>query len=143
MKRASRPHPQEDDAYLRVVQRIAAEAISQTLARIRGYLGRGRLLAGLPAQSLRAQWIDVYLAVRVLDAAHREQELRDLETEFDLRGLAPPYPLVATDAARLRERFETEWRKRTPDPVVLERTEKELDELCDRLIAEDRDAMPA
>jgi hypothetical protein len=144
MKTAARSRPQEsDEAYLRVVQRIAAEAISQTLARVRGYLGRGRLLAGLPVQSLRAQWIEAHLAVRVLRAAHREQELRDLETEFDLRGLAPPYPLVAADAARFRERFETEWRKRKPDPVVLERTEQELDELCDRLIAEDREAMPA
>lgn len=141
MKTASRPRPQQrDDEYLRV---IAAEAISQTVARIRGYLGRGRLLAGVPAQSLRAQWIDAHLAVRVLKEADREQELRDLETEFDLRGLAPPYPLVAAEAARFRERFETEWRKRKPDPVVLERTKRELDDFCDRLVAEDREAMRA
>ena len=145
MSKPVRPRAQKPDkaAVLEAVRRMTTYVEERTLTRIRGYLGRGRLLAGLPVESLRAQWIDTYLAVRVLEDEDRDDELRDLETEFDLRGLVPPFSLVVAEAARFRERFQKEWRNRKPDPVVLERTERELDDLCDRLIAEDREAMRA
>jgi hypothetical protein len=109
-------------------------AEEKTVGRIRDYLGRGRPLAGLPAQSLEAQWIAAYLEVHGLDDDSRAEELRDLETEFDLRGLAPPMPLVAPELARFRERFQKTLRRRKPDPGALERAEAELEAVADRLI---------
>jgi hypothetical protein len=115
-------------------RRIAMSVEAQTLSRIRDYLGRGRPLAGLPAQSLEAQWIAAYLEVHALDDAQRVDELRDLGTELDLRGLAPPWSLVLPELARFNERFGKALRQRKRDPVVVERAEVELEAVSDRLI---------
>ena len=120
-----------------VARRIATKAEARTLSRIRDYLGRGRPLAGLPAQSLEAQWIAAYLEVHALDDASRADELRDLGTEFDLRGLAPPWVLVLPELARFNERFGKALLQPQRDPVAVERAEAEVKAISDRLI-EDR-----
>jgi hypothetical protein len=125
----------------KLVRGIMAEAEVQLLRRIRDYLDRGRPLATLPHLSLRAQWIHAYLAVFVCEDDRRAQELTDLRTEFDLRGLETPARQVLPELTRFDERFRKERRKRNPDPAALERFNDELDALCDRLMAEDRAAM--
>jgi len=125
-----------DEATRQIVARIADYVEEQTLDRIRGYLGRGRPLAGIPAQTLSAQWIAAYLEVHGLEDDSRADELRDLGTEFDLRGLKPPRHLVLPEVTRFKERFQKTLRTRTPDPVLVERAEGELEAVCDRLIAE-------
>lgn len=136
--RASAQKP--DDAYLQVVRRISTCVEQQLLSRIRDYLGRGRPLAGMPAQSLEAQWIAACLEVHALDDDTREDELRDLGTEFDLRGLAPPWSLVVPELARFTERFGKALRRRKRDPATVERAEAELEAVCDRLIEDRRPA---
>jgi hypothetical protein len=81
---------------LRIVQSIERRAEEQTLKRIRGYLARGRPLAGLPAESLDVNWIETHKT----NDEHRAAELLDLRCEFDLRGLDPPTPPASTEAAR-------------------------------------------
>jgi hypothetical protein len=132
--RAQKP----DDASLQIVRRISSYAEQQTLSRVRDYLGRGRPLAGLPAQSLEAQWIAAYLEFHGLDDDSREDELRDLGTEFDLRGLAPPWALVTPELARFNERFGKALRRRARDPAVVARAEAELEAISDRLIEAQR-----
>lgn len=127
-----------NDATRRLLMNVMRRAEEQTVSRIRDYLGRGRPLAGVPEQTLRAQWIAACLEVHGLDDDSREDELRDLGTEFDLRGLAPPMHLVAPELARFRERFQKALRKRTPDPGAVERAEAELEAVCDRLIEGER-----
>lgn len=135
MSKAVRASAQKPDAeYLQVVRRISRRAERKVLSRICDYLGRGRPLAGLPAQSLEAHWIAAYLEVHALERARRVEELRDLGTEFDLRGLEPPWGLVAPEVARFEERFGKALRQRKRDPVVVERAEAELEAVSDRLI---------
>jgi hypothetical protein len=129
------------EAEKELVRGIMAEAEVQLLRRVRDYLARGRPLATLPLQSLRAQWIDAYLAVFVRENDSRGQEFTDLRTEFDLRGLDTPSRQVLPEVTRFDERFRKERRKRKPDLDALERFNQELDALCDRLMAEDRVAM--
>jgi hypothetical protein len=116
------------------IAHFAARIEAQVLARIRDYLACGRPLAGLPEQSLVAQWIDAYFAVRACEDEERAEELRDLGTEFDLRGLRPPLHLVWADAKRFNQRFQKEWRKRKPDWAAIEQIETELRTLSDRLL---------
>jgi hypothetical protein len=140
-KPVRQPAPTPDDAHKDLVRRIAAEAEAQTLRRVRDYLDRGRPLASLPLLSLRAQWIDAFLALVLGEDESRAQEFDDLETEFALRGLETPARRVLPEVTRFEERFRKERRKRKPDPAALERFNDELDALCDRLMAEDRTAM--
>jgi len=128
-RRGQRPEP-----LTRFEMRLVAHAEQQILSRIRDYLGRGRPLAGMPAQSLEAQWIAAYLDVHALEYADREEELRDLGTEFDLRGLTPPWALVTPELARFNERFGKALRQRKRDPSLVERAEAELESISDRLI---------
>jgi hypothetical protein len=129
------------EADKKLVRGIMAEAEVQLLHRLRDYLARGRPLATLPLLALRAQWIDAYLAIFVRKDDRRAQEFTDLRTEFDLRGLETPARQVLPEVTRFDEPFWKERRKRKPDPAALERFNRELDALCDRLMAEDRAAM--
>jgi hypothetical protein len=140
-KPIQRRAPKPDATPDHVLRSVATYAREQTLSRVRDYLGRGRPLAGLPIESLRALWIHAWLDVDVLEDESREDDLRDLGTEFDLRGLEPPKDRVVPEAARFNERLDRELRKRKPNPDVLDRLEREFEELCDRLIAEDREAL--
>jgi hypothetical protein len=77
-----------------LVRTIEDRAEQRVLARIRGYLARGRLLAGLPAEALNAHCHEVYRA-RLANEDVCEETVMDLRTEFDLRGMDPPaLPLV-------------------------------------------------
>ena len=140
-KPIQRRPPEPDAAAQHVLRSVATYAREQTVSRIRDYLGRGRPLAGLPIESLRALWIHAWLDVDVMEDESREDDLRDLGTEFDLRGLEPPKDRVAPEAAQFKERLLKELRKRKADPDFLERSEREFEELCDRLIEEDRAAL--
>jgi len=139
MSKAIQRRVPDPEALTQFELRLAARVETLVLQRVRDYLGRGRPLAGLPAQSLEAQWIAAYLEVHALDDARREEELRDLGTELDLRGLTPPWSLVVPELARFGERFGKALRQRKRDPVVVERAEAELEAISDRLI-EDRRA---
>ena len=136
-KPTQRRPPEPDAAAQHVLRSVAAYAREQTVSRIRDYLGRGRPLAGLPVQTLEAQWIAAYLEVHALDDDDRADELRDLGTEFDLRGLVPPLALVVPEIVRFKERFGKTLGRRKRDPAVVERAEAELEAISDRLI-EDR-----
>jgi hypothetical protein len=127
-----------NDATKRFLMDALQRTEEQTVSRIRDYLGRGRPLAGVPAQSLEAQWIAAYLEAHALDDDRCEDELRDLGTEFDLRGLAPPRALVAPELARFNERFGKALRRRKPDPAIVERAIAELEAISDRLIEGER-----
>jgi len=94
----------------------------------------------MPTQSLEAQWIATFLHVHALNEEARAEELRDLETEFDLRGARPPLALVVPELVRFRERFAREPRKRRPDPFVIERARAEVEAVADRLIDAQRAA---
>jgi hypothetical protein len=85
---ASRPAPSDanDRAALR---RVEARTELRVLARICGYLARGRLFAGLPAEALNAHCLEVYRAL-MADEDVSEEVVMDLRTEFDLRGMNPP-----------------------------------------------------
>ena len=137
-KPIQRRAPEPDATPDHVLRSVATYAREQTVSRIRDYLGRGRPLAGVPAQTLEAQWIAAYLEVHALDDDSRADELRDLGTEFDLRGLAPPSALVAPELARFDERFGKALRQRRPDPAIVERAVAELDAISDRLIDSQR-----
>ena len=135
MSKSIQRRVQEPEALTQFELRLACRGVRDFRPeRIRDYLGRGRPLAGLPAQSLEAQWIAAYLEVHALDDAKREDELRDLGTELDLRGVAPPWSLVLPELARFNERFGKALRQRKRDPVVVERAEAELEAVSDRLI---------
>lgn len=86
-RRAQRPRPTEVRA---VVPRLAAEIEERLLTRIRDYLDRGRPLAGLPAEELNIQWVEIYRAVTAGEDEHCEEDLTDLRSELDLRGINPP-----------------------------------------------------
>jgi hypothetical protein len=137
-KPIQRRAPTPDEAQKELVQRVELQAELRTLHRVRGYLGRGRPLAGLPLVALRAQWIDACLSLYLRDDDSRTQEFDDLQLEFELRGLETPACQVLPDMIRFDERFRKERRKRKPEPAALERFNDELDALCDRLMAEDR-----
>lgn len=141
MTKPTQPNLVLSEAEKKLVRGVMAEAEVQLLRRIRDYLARGRPLATLPLQALRAQWIDAYLAVLVREDDSRAQEFTDLRTEFDLRGIETPARRVQPEATRFDQRFRKERRKRNPDAAALERFNDELDALCDRLMAEDRTAM--
>jgi len=138
MTKPTRLVPALSEAEKALVRSMVTETEVQLLRRIRAYLDRGRPLATLPVLSLRAQWIDTYIAISVRDDDSRAQEFTDLRTEFDLRGLDTPARQVLPEVTRLDERFRKERRRRKPDAAVLERFNGELDALCDRLMAEDR-----
>jgi hypothetical protein len=139
-KPVQRRAPEPEAVAPHVLRSLTTYVKERTLSRIRSYLGRGRLMGSLPLQSLRAHWIAAYLEVAVFEDESREEDLRDLETEFDLRGLKPPRDRVAPEAARFKDRLLKEWRKRKPDDAALERAERDFEELCDRLLLEDREA---
>ena len=71
MTRPSRPPAQALDEKRLNDVRLAIRVEDDTLARVRDYLGRGRPLAGVPAQTLNAQWISAYLEVRALNDRSR------------------------------------------------------------------------
>jgi hypothetical protein len=124
-----------------VLRSLVSYVKEQTVRRIRDYLGRGRPLAGVPLESLRALWIHAWLDVGVMEDENRADALRDLDTEFDLRGLEPPKERVVPEGERFRQHLLAELRKRTRGPDFIERLERDFEALCDRLILEDREAL--
>jgi hypothetical protein len=88
-------------ATLDLMARIASLVEEKTLERIRGYLARGRPLAGMPAESLDVNWAEACRAARTPEGARSDAELLDLRCEFDWRGLKPPWHLIAAEVARL------------------------------------------
>jgi hypothetical protein len=140
-KPVRRRAPEPQAAPPPVLRSLVAYAKAQTVSRIRDYLGRGRPLAGLPLESLHALWIHAWLDVNVMEDEDREDDLRDLGTEFDLRGLEPPMERVAAEGTRFKTRLLNDLRGCKPDEAFIERTERAFEELCDRLILEDREAL--
>lgn len=141
MPKPNQPALVLSEAEKELVRGIMTEAEIQLLRRVRDYLARGRPLATLPLLSLRAQWIDAFLAVFVREDDSRAQEFTDLRTEFDLRGLDTPARQMLPEVTRFDDRFRKERPRRKRDPAALDRFNNELDALCDRLMAEDRAAL--
>jgi hypothetical protein len=140
MTKPTRRTPEPTTAPPPVLRSLVAYVKEQTVSRIRDYLGRGRPLAGIPLESLRALWIHAWLDVDVMEDEDREDDLRDLGTEFDLRGLAPPKDRVAPEGARFKADLLKELRGRKVDDDLADRIERDFEALCDRLILEDREA---
>ena|SRR5947209_6744441 len=103
------------------------------LEHIRDYAVRGRAFAGLSVESLGARWVELYRIVHALEDEDREGELRDLRSEFDLRGIEPPMHLLAAESALARERFQRRLREDATDWAAIEQTEAELADLYARL----------
>ena len=71
------------------VERIEFRAEARLLTRTRDYLDRGRPLAGLPAEELNAQFAGFHRAA-MADEDVRDDDVTDLCTEIELRGIKPP-----------------------------------------------------
>ena len=87
------------------VELLNAYLAEQSLERTRGYVARGRPLAGLSIEALGVRWVETYRAARVLEEEDREGELLDLRSEFNLRGVGPPLHLLTAEMALFRQRF--------------------------------------
>jgi HAMP domain-containing protein len=114
---------------------INAYIAESQMERLRGYLERGRKLADLPTEALNAAWVDLYRATRGRERASRENELQDLSSEFELRGIEPPMHLVAAEAEQFKKRFERQIRESKIDRDAVAKMEEELERLRGRLEA--------
>ena len=64
---------------------------------VRDYAGRGRSLEGAPIDQLRGEWVALMRAWVTNPHEFRNPKRADIESEFTLRGLEPPYEMVVDE----------------------------------------------
>jgi hypothetical protein len=70
------------------VQSWLAEA---QMRKVQSYVTRGREFEHTPEQDLAAAWVDLMRAWAASDQTEQELRRIDIEAEYSLRGLKPPY----------------------------------------------------
>ena len=85
---------------------VDAWVANQRLERLEGYIKRGRPLANLSLEELRARWINAIRdwASSLSNFDHEERE--DIEAEMKLRKIDPPFDLVVDQLNAIRSAAE-------------------------------------
>jgi len=76
------------------VQAWLAEAQTR---KVQDYVNRGREFEHTPEQDLAAAWVDLMRAWAASDQTEQELRRIDIEAEYSLRGLKPPYEQVKAE----------------------------------------------
>jgi hypothetical protein len=64
---------------------------------VRDYASRGRGLESVPTDQLRGEWVALMRAWVTNPHEFRNPKRADIESEFALRGLEPPYEMVVDE----------------------------------------------
>jgi hypothetical protein len=89
---------------------------------VANYAGRGRKFAGLAIEALEDQWRTCLRAMADDPLEKQHRDLRgDLEAEFDLRELDPPYDSAKVDLDRFFAEADKLIEQRMADPEERER----------------------
>jgi hypothetical protein len=64
---------------------------------VQDYSSRGRSLEGVPTDQLRGEWVALMRAWVTNPHEFRNLKRADIESEFTLRGLEPPYEMVVDE----------------------------------------------
>ncbi len=95
---------------------------------IQDYVSRGRHLEHTPEQTLARDWVELMRAWAAAPEKGQDPQRRDIESEYSLRGVQPPYELVraemdalARGAAALIQRMD-EVAGEEIDSIILDRS---------------------
>ena len=100
--------------------------VEERIGRLQDYVVRGRSLARVSDGALAERWTEAWLAANVRGDDHRDGELLDLRSEFDLRGIEPPMHALEGQRATRSERALT---RRSDSATMEQRHAEELDAL--------------
>ncbi len=64
---------------------------------IQDYVSRGRHLEHTPEETLAGDWVELVRAWAARPENGQDPKRRDIESEYSLRGLQPPYELVSAE----------------------------------------------
>jgi hypothetical protein len=105
---------------------VDAWLANQRIERLEGYIKRGRLLAHISLEELRARWIATIRAWAnsLSDFNHEERE--DIEAEMKLRKIKPPYDLVKDRLNAIRSAAEKFGAEILNDPERREAIDRHL-----------------
>jgi hypothetical protein len=91
------------------------------------YVRRGRSLAQIDDEELRARWVRLFkLWIADYGSEHNHQEREDIESELQLRGLVPPFERVPGELAVMREKWQAYTDALLRDPERVEQMEQSL-----------------
>jgi hypothetical protein len=85
---------------------VDAWLANQRLERLEGYIKRGRPLANISLEELRARWIAAMRAWVSSLSEFDHEEREDIEAEMKLRKIEPPYDLVRDHLNAIRSAAE-------------------------------------
>ena len=68
---------------------------------IQDYVSRGRHLEHTPEETLARDWVELMRAWTAAPEKGQDPRRRDIESEYSLRGLQPPYELVRAEMEAL------------------------------------------
>jgi hypothetical protein len=71
---------------------------------IQNYVNRGRLLENIPEETLAEDWVSLMRAWAAAPEMGQDPRRRDIEAEYSLRGVQPPYALVKAEMDVLARR---------------------------------------
>jgi hypothetical protein len=64
---------------------------------IQDYVSRGRYLEHTPEETLAGDWVELMRAWAATPEKGQDPRRRDIESEYSLRGVQPPYELVRSE----------------------------------------------
>jgi hypothetical protein len=64
---------------------------------LQDYVNRGRLLENIPEETLAEDWVSLMRAWAAAPEIGQDPRRRDIEAEYSLRGVQPPYALVKAE----------------------------------------------
>jgi hypothetical protein len=95
---------------------VDAWLANQRLERLEGYIKRGRPLASVSLEELRARWIAAIRAWASLLREFGHEEREDIEAEMKLRKINPPFDLVEEQLIAIRAAAEKVGAELLNDP---------------------------